>query len=1255
MKNINYQTITFLSFFLLLAPFIKAQENSEKTNLLFIITDQQRFDAIGKAGKFDFLQTPTMDKLADEGAYFTNAYTPCAVCAPARTVILTGQTVENNGVRKNDFAYNDPNEESYCELPSFDQVLIDNGYYGEYIGKYHSPIHLAEGYSEFEYATNSNNIYTLQDKKEYNDLLKDYANENGIKVTDDDLISSFFKNFYSPDPIDLRYKKGEDYKREDDKGNLLNRTQPDEHGKLNLPQEFSLTNFQTQKVRAALERASLQDKPFNITISYFFPHAPMLPTAQWYQMYPLEDMPIPESIHDNMVNSPYIKSNKRTIMPEYSDPDKIKYMMSNYFGLISEIDHYLESILEDLERYGMDENTMIIFTSDHGEMLGGHGMREKNVFFEESAHIPLIIWYPNKIQPTQIESPVSLIDLYPTIMDYLEVDGDQRDGKSLRDVMENNEKREYAVTEWDYNGNTQPNYMVVTDDGWKLITSYNENNSSLDALYNLNDDPHEMINLLGSNPNRFSYKTQVDRLQNYLVEWLEKNNSARTNIIKNKALIAPSSATFVSQTVPHTLEKNTKEMVYLTFQNRSNETWETNDQILLENTTNTDWVEDRKIVLEEDIAPLQSYTFSFEITAPSENGLYDFQWKLKNQSSDWGEVLSPKMTLSVGDVSAEDNQLSYKMMMGYQGWFLAKGDTSGFNKWKHWFTSAVNSSVDDLGIDYYPDMSEYTATYPIDMTMSDGESATVFSSHDLSTTQKHFEWMKNYGIYGVYLQRFLNPLSNKVMFNVRNDILENVKTASATHQRHFAVMYDLSGTADDGELYNKLINDWEYLVDEHKILEQSEYVRQKGRPVIGLWGVGFKDRGLKVETFQKIIDYFHRDADPKYQAYILGGLPDGWRTLSRSSATEQGWADVYRQLDMISPWSVGRYDNDASMDKWNQEYIQPDLVECNAQNIDYMPVVWPGFSWLNIKQGGLNQIPRDGGNFYWKQVYNALESGNRFLYVAMFDEVDEGTAMFKMVVNKKDLPVEAKDRLVTLDMDGYPCENDWYLRLAGATQKVLEGKINLSEHIPISYAGPIHQAEFIDQEVKSSIHLNEKSNVSISMKNTGTTLWTSNDFHLENVGDLYWKQNFVFLDEGEVIAPNQIKNFEFDIELQEGITEENANFQWQMFQSDTSFGDHSENKLIQILPEKILASKEQKWIELKVYPNPTNGNVIHIQHNFSVSYKELPIAIYNLQGHLLYHSTIENKAKIQLPIPSKLPHGMYYLRVGKGIIKFIHS
>ncbi|NLR94365.1 sulfatase-like hydrolase/transferase [Flammeovirga sp. SR4] len=519
----------------LITPILSFGGDGEKTNVLFIITDQQRFDALGKANVFKFLKTPTLDKLADEGAYFTNAYTPCAVCAPARTSILTGQTVENHGVRKNQYAYKNPEEGAYCDLPSFDQILVENGYYTEYLGKYHSPIHLSEGYSEFSYTVNNQNVYTLKNKKIYQEKVKEYMIAQGHKETEYDLRDKYFRNFYTPDPIDLRYKKDEDYRRHHvDNDRELKITQPDGHGQLHLPKKLSLTFYQTSTLREALKRASKQEKPFSITLSYFFPHAPMLPTKPWYGMYKTEDMPMPKSLRDTMDNVPYKNGNNRRSMPEYSDPDKVKFMMSNYFGLVSEIDHYLGTIMKDLKKYNMDKNTLVIFTSDHGEMLGSHGMREKNVFYEESAHVPLIMWYPGKIQPTQVTSPVSLIDIYPTIMEYLNVNGGKRDGQSLKTLIEGNDDRRFTVTEWDYNGPKQPNYMVVTNDGWKLLTSYAAKKPELDVLFNLNDDPHEMNNLIGKNPEAYKYKEKVEELKGYLIEWLTNSNSKRVELIKNR-------------------------------------------------------------------------------------------------------------------------------------------------------------------------------------------------------------------------------------------------------------------------------------------------------------------------------------------------------------------------------------------------------------------------------------------------------------------------------------------------------------------------------------------------------------------------------------------------------------------------------------------------------------------------------------------------------------------------------------------------
>ena len=182
---------------------------------------------------------------------------------------------------------------------------------------------------------------------------------------------------------------------------------------------------------------------------------------------------------------------------------------------------------------------MVILVCEHGEMLGEHGLREKNVFYEESAHIPLIIRSPKQIEAgTTVDGYVSLIDLFPTILDYLDAGDHPSDGKSLRGLIEgtDTEHGEYVVTEWDYRGDIESNYMVLKD-GWKLIIPYSKDSEVINALYDLNTDPHEMHNLIGKNPDRAQYEDKVEELRGCLLEWLEKNDSKHYNGVKERKLI----------------------------------------------------------------------------------------------------------------------------------------------------------------------------------------------------------------------------------------------------------------------------------------------------------------------------------------------------------------------------------------------------------------------------------------------------------------------------------------------------------------------------------------------------------------------------------------------------------------------------------------------------------------------------------------------------------------------------------------------
>ncbi|WP_010136341.1 sulfatase-like hydrolase/transferase [Ochrovirga pacifica] len=504
----------------------KAQQ---KKNLLFIIVDQQRSDALSFAGN-KVLKTPNLDRLAKEGAYFRNAYTPMAVCGPARSSILTGMTVENTGVNTNDKTYFYDKEPVMTSL-TFDEILAKNGYHSEYYGKWHSMTNHTKVYKNpKKVASNGKSMFEHGGQSH---MYADYLNKNypKRKLKKGEHLDKFTNRAYIPNQMDINYNL--EYQHSDNK-----QSQPNYHGKSLIPKEHTLTAYQAKQTINAIER--LKDKPFNITVSFHFPHAPMIVSEPYYSKYPAKDMEPPVSINDSMKNNPYSNANGRKQLTSFADKEKIKHMISEYYGLISELDDWLGKIFKKLDEEGVAENTLIIYTSDHGEMLGAHGMREKNVFYEESSHIPLIIKDPQSIKPkTRVDGYVSTIDLFSTILDYLKIEGTYpSDGKSLRGLIEGTDRKhgKYVVTEWDYRGDVSPNYMIVKD-GWKMYIPKTSTSNVIDVLYNLKEDPYEMNNLLGNNPDRFKYQEKVEELRSDLLEWLKKNKSKNYQGVKDRIIV----------------------------------------------------------------------------------------------------------------------------------------------------------------------------------------------------------------------------------------------------------------------------------------------------------------------------------------------------------------------------------------------------------------------------------------------------------------------------------------------------------------------------------------------------------------------------------------------------------------------------------------------------------------------------------------------------------------------------------------------
>jgi arylsulfatase A-like enzyme len=486
------------------------EEEGRRPNLLFIMTDQQRFDALGYAGN-SALETPNLDRLAKEGAWFKNAYTQCAVCTPARVSMLTGSALKNTGVISNGNAY-DEEETGIMPMKTYDEVLAENGYTCEYYGKWHTPTFHGRIYKNpVTVAGKSKSELGPGKKTAYLDYLDPLYPERDLLPGE--LMDTYTDRPYMPHPIDLRYdlaSRGEDAD--------INPGQSDIHGVTTIPSAYHISAFEAEKTIKALER--LKDSTFSITCSFHHPHPPFLAAEDYVEMYPADRMVTPESIDDDMENSPYLRVKKAT-SALYSDPEKIKYFISEYYALVKEVDDRIGDILDKLDELGLAENTLVVFVSDHGEMLGAHGMRSKNVFYEEASHVPMMIRFPGRIKPeTKVDAYVSNINLFATILDYLEMPEHASDGFSLRGLIEGTERENgrYVVTEWLSNLDTKPAHMVIKD-GWKLMIPDSSATKVIKALYDLNTDPLEMNNLLGSNPDASRYDAKVEELEACYREW----------------------------------------------------------------------------------------------------------------------------------------------------------------------------------------------------------------------------------------------------------------------------------------------------------------------------------------------------------------------------------------------------------------------------------------------------------------------------------------------------------------------------------------------------------------------------------------------------------------------------------------------------------------------------------------------------------------------------------------------------------------
>ena len=406
-----------------------------------------------------------------------------------------------------------------------------------------------------------------------------------------------------------------------------------------------------------------------------------------------------------------------------------------------------------------------------------------------------------------------------------------------------------------------------------------------------------------------------------------------------------------------------------------------------------------------------------------------------------------------------------KVVCGYQGWFSCTGDGSPINRWTHWsITNPPQPGVapnpnPNLTFEAYPDVSLYNPASLFQTNFAnngDGVPSKLFSDYKQDVTDKHFELMQANGIDGVAFQRFIYEVLIDPLFKANRDTdAVHVRASAEKYQRMFYLVYDLSGlgvvpaTSDQVRL-DSVEGDWKNnMLAKLHITSSPMYATQGGKPVVQIWGIGYNGSTGTSAQQDSLITWFKAQG-----CYVIIGVPIDWR--KGGGACVAGFDSVKCGVaDMISPWAVGAYSDQASTDSYKTNYLTPDLAYCTRMGKGYQPIIFPGFSWSNWNGGVQNQIPRNKGDFLWHQGENLRALNITTAEIAMMDEYDEGTAILPMADGYNMIPTN--QYFVTTSADGTYLSSDFYLRLASKLTRQINqlDAINAAVTVPFS-VGPMY-------------------------------------------------------------------------------------------------------------------------------------------------------------------------------------------------------
>ncbi len=447
-------------------------------NILFLFADQHRFDAVGCNGA-PVVETPALDALAAQGMRFSHAFTPTSLCSPARASLLTGLYAHNHGLLANMGNFNGVFDRQLLDCTGYSQLLHQRGYEVHHVGKWHLPgARHPEHWSFRSFADDA-----------------DYDREKS--------------------DLGLQPDRAREVQRLEWGGNAPF------CGRARLPGAHLQEAWAADKTNALLAEQATREKPFMIFTSFFGPHFPYSVPAPYDTLYDPHSVPRWTNFDETFVGKPLIQQKEmlRWNASHLTWPDWQR-VIAHYWGYCTFIDDQIQRILAQLRSLGLANDTVVMYASDHGDMVGSHRLFNKGMYmYDETYRIPLIVHWPG-VTPagTVCDAFVSLVDLMPTLlaMGDAEVPGSV-DGRSLIPFLQGKTPADWPDDIYAEFHGYEPalfSQRMVRTRSWKYV--YNP--GAEDELYDMESDPGELRNLAAD----LGYRHVLRRMKERLVVWLHR-------------------------------------------------------------------------------------------------------------------------------------------------------------------------------------------------------------------------------------------------------------------------------------------------------------------------------------------------------------------------------------------------------------------------------------------------------------------------------------------------------------------------------------------------------------------------------------------------------------------------------------------------------------------------------------------------------------------------------------------------------------